>query len=98
MSFKRIDLRPRTLFFVYANGCPACEEAEPEFDAVMRAKPALLGLKLEVNGPPARNMGVKIRATPTWIYRVGDQATVREGFAPAQAIVEWIEAAEAKLA
>lgn len=92
-----IDLRPRTLYFIYQKGCPACAEAEPHFDAVLKAKPLVMALKLDANAPIANALPIKIRATPTWVYRVGDQAAMQEGVMTEEEVLAWIAKVEADL-
>lgn len=91
-----IDLRPRLLHFVYQPGCDACAASEPAFDEFVKQRPLVMALRLNVNG--RHDFPVKIRATPTWIYRVGDQATVREGALSIDELIEWIDAVEEALA
>lgn len=93
-----IDLRPRILHFVYQVGCGACAESEPVFDELLRRRPMIMALKLNASGDQANNLPLKIRATPTWIYRVGTQAAVREGALDIDQLITWIDEVEAALA
>lgn len=92
-----LDLRGRTLYFMFQPGCGACEAAEPVFDAVAKAHPLVMALKLNVNGAPAARVGVRIRATPTWIFRIGDKAAVKEGTMTFEQVMAWIAKAEKEL-
>jgi hypothetical protein len=56
-----------------------------------------MALKLNVNGAPAARVGVKIRATPTWIFRIGDKAAVKEGTMSFEQVMAWIAKAESDL-
>lgn len=92
-----LDLRSRTLFFFYQPGCGACAEAEPIFDEIAKAYPLVMCLKLNAYGSPAARTGVKIRATPTWMFRIGDKATMLEGVVPFEKVKAWIDKAESDL-
>lgn len=92
-----LDLRPRTLLWIFQPGCAACEASEPAFDEFLRRKPMIMALKLNAGGEQASNLPMKIRATPTWIYRVGTQATVHEGALEIDDLLAWIDAAEEAL-
>lgn len=93
-----VDLRPRTLLWIFQPGCGACEASEPTFDEFLRRKPMIMALKLNARGDQANNLPMKIRATPTWIYRVGTQAAVHEGALDIDKLLAWIDEVESELA
>jgi hypothetical protein len=93
-----IDLRPRVLLFIYQRGCAACEQSEPIYDQVLRARPYVMALRIDANGPFVDRVPVKIKATPTWLYRVGEQASLREGALTAEEVIGWIDSVERDLA
>jgi hypothetical protein len=95
---RRVDLRPRVLYFIYQHGCAACAEAEPVFDAAIRKLPLVMALKLDANGPHVAGLPFKVRATPTWLFRLGDQAAVREGVITETEVLAWIAKVESDLA
>lgn len=88
----------RTLYFVYGRGCGACEEAEPELAAFIRANPTLMVVRLDAHGPHPAGLGLKIKATPTYVFRVGSEGIMREGGMTAAEIGEWLNNVEQRLA
>ncbi len=84
----------RILYFVYGQGCGACEEASPHLDAFVRENPTLMVVRLDAHGPHPERLGLKIRATPTYVYRVGFQGYAREGGMTAEEIGNWLNAVE----
>ena len=81
------------LVFVYMPGCDACEEAMPEIDKLGSQVPSLMVLKIQADGPlVSRLLGrVKIKATPTYVLRVGGQGYVHEGAMTAKQVKEWMQ-------
>lgn len=84
----------RILYFVFGQGCVACEEASPELDAFVRENPAFMVVRLDANGPHPAALGLTIKATPTYVYRVGYQGFMREGGMTATEIGAWLNAIE----
>lgn len=93
----KIDLRPRVLYFVFQQGCGACAEAEPVFEEALKRRPMIMALKIDANGPHVARLPVKLKATPTWMYRIGDQATLREGVMGLDDLLAWIDQVEQEL-
>lgn len=93
-----VDLRPRILQFVFQPGCGVCEASEPAFEEFLRRRPMVMALRLNASGEQANNLPMKIRATPTWIYRVGTRAAVHEGVLDIDKLLAWIDEIEAALA
>jgi hypothetical protein len=81
----------KTIYFVYQNGCVACEAATPELDAFLRRHPDVLSVRLEVNGIVTARLEVAVRATPTYILKRGDGAMkIHAGALTAKEIEKWI--------
>jgi thioredoxin-like negative regulator of GroEL len=79
------------LIFVYMPGCEACEEAEPELETFVKAHPRMMVLRVRADGPFPAQLGLKkIKATPTYVYRRGRDATMFEGGLTAKQIEKWI--------
>lgn len=67
------------LYFVHEDGCAACAAARPELEKFISKHPAAMVLSIEARGPFPERLGVKIRATPTYLFRKGDGLVKLEG-------------------
>lgn len=78
------------LYFVFAPGCTACAAAEPQLDKFMRDHPWQSVLKLNASGPFIERLGVKVKATPTYVLKVGQEAVLHVGTMSAAQIDKWM--------
>lgn len=80
------------LVFVYMDGCAACEEAMPEVDAFAAAT-TIPVVRIRADGPLVpRLLGrMKIKATPTYVYRRNGRGVSHEGAMNAKEIGGWID-------
>jgi len=85
------SISPTVLLFV-ADGCPACDAAKPEFERFKTKNPTILALMLDAFGPYPDHFGVKIKLTPTYVLKLGDQGIVHPGAMNATALEKWIKA------
>jgi len=81
------------LVFVYAVGCDACEEAQPELDKFAAAYPRMMIVKIQAGGPFVdRLLGrIKIKATPTYVFRLGGEGFSHEGMMTSKELATWID-------
>lgn len=84
------------LFFLYGVGCVACEAAAPELDRYA-AETDLLVLRLNAAGDQAARLGVKITATPTYVYRRGRETVAHVGVLKATQLRRWVDLARKSL-
>ena len=89
MSLSYADKLER-FYFLFQAGCAACEEAEPHLDRYLTAHPRDMAVKLSADGPFAERIGVKIRATPTYVYIRGAQIVVHEGALDEAELGAWL--------
>jgi len=78
---------------VKMTGCAACAAAAPEIEKFMQKHPELMVLILDADGPLIGKLGVKIKATPTYIFRMGDSGVTRSGAMKCSEIEKWIRGA-----
>lgn len=79
------------LFFVQ-HGCHACAMAKPEFEKFKARNPLQLALEMDADGPYPAQLGIKrIRATPLYVFRIGEEGVVHEGMMKADQIEKWIK-------
>jgi len=83
--------KTETLFFIRMDGCEACEAAMPEVDKFTSKHPRTMVLTIDANGPIPDQLGVNVRATPTWVFRRGQDAVVKVGFMKVTEIEKWIK-------
>lgn len=83
------------MIFVFTMpGCTACEAAEPEIDTYAVAHPMDMILRVAADGPIPGRLGLKIRATPTYVLRRDDGAMVsHEGMMSARELEKWVRRA-----
>jgi thiol-disulfide isomerase/thioredoxin len=68
------------LYLLKQDGCEACAAALPEFDRFLAKHPSVTALVYDANGPFAAQLGVKIRSTPTYVFRRGGEVVkIAEG-------------------
>jgi len=90
--------RPMLLMFT-ESGCPACEAAYPEWERYKSRNPMQLALEFDADGPYALHFGLKkIRATPIYVLRSGEQGVVHEGVMKADALEKWVKNSMEELA
>ncbi len=78
------------LYFFRMDGCHACEAAEPDLQRFMAKDPTMTVLTFSAAGPYPAQLGVKIRATPTYVYRQGDQGEAHVGTLKTAEVEKWI--------
>jgi hypothetical protein len=81
----------RTLYFVHARGCSACEEAEPELALFEHARPGLMIIRLDANYGIAQRLGIGVKVTPTYVLRLGDTGVRHEGALTAKELADWVD-------
>lgn len=86
------------LLFTQA-GCPACEAALPEWERFKTRNPLTLALSFDADGPYPEHFGLKkIKSTPLYVIKIGDEGVVHEGAMKAEAVEKWVKAAVGRLA
>lgn len=87
-------LAGREVLYVFKqDGCPACEAAAPELAKFTAKHPTVTVLTLDANGPFAERLGVKVKATPTYVFRHGNDAVTRAGAMKLGELEKWIRGA-----
>jgi thiol-disulfide isomerase/thioredoxin len=86
-----------SLIFFFGEGCEACAAAEPALDAYLKEHPRLSSLRIKAGGPLEEKFGIEVKATPTYLYRMGAQGTVHEGMLTAAQLTKWIKQADLQL-
>jgi protein-disulfide isomerase len=71
--------------------CGACAEADPELDKFLLKHPGTMAVRLDASGPHAERLGVKITATPTYVFRRGDRGIMHVGLLTAPQIEKWMK-------
>ncbi len=85
------------LYFVHADGCSACAAAEPELSAFEQAHPFVMVVRLHADGVIAERMGLKVKATPTYLWHeAAEETEVRVGLLKAKDLEKWWKAREAE--
>jgi hypothetical protein len=79
-----------TLYFVFQAGCEACEAAEADLRAFEARHPTVQVLRLNAWGPYPERIGLKVKATPTYLFRRGEQGAVREGVLAVADLEAWL--------
>ena len=79
------------LYFIYGDGCAACEAAKPEFETFMSKHPRLMSLTINAAGPHPERLGLKVKATPTYFFRRGQEGVVYVGVMRATEIERWLK-------
>lgn len=81
------------IYFVFGDGCAACEAAAPEIEKFMLAHPGMLVLRINASGPILEKLGIKIKATPTYLYRRGNEIAAHVGMLTKPQIEKWLKQA-----
>jgi hypothetical protein len=81
----------QVLYFIRSSTCEACKVAEPEFVAFERKHPTVMTLKLDAEGPLPERLGLKVKATPTYAYRRGNEAVMIAGAMKVRDIESWLK-------
>lgn len=84
------------LYFFRMDGCAACSLAEPELARFMAKNPTMTVLTFSAAGPYPEQLGVKIRATPTYALRLGDRMFKTEGALKLSDLERWIKKVRAQ--
>ena len=79
------------LYFFFGRGCGACEAAEPFLDEFERKHPSIIVLRLDASGTFPAHLGLEIKATPTYLFRVGQDGRVKAGVMKTAEIERWIK-------
>ena len=79
------------LYFFKMEGCPACHIAEPEVNKYSTAHPEITVLVLRADGPFPSTLGVNIKATPTYVFRRGNDMAVTTGMLKVKELERWIK-------
>lgn len=93
-------MNPPVLTFIYAVGCPACDEAKPAFAKLAAQLPRWRFNMLDAD-KPGLNLDFPVNYTPTLHLRIGnkrfvtDPVTLKRNFTE-ENIRLWLEAAVAK--
>ena len=85
------------LYLIRSSSCEACKVAEPEFTEFERKHPMVITLRLDAAGPLPERLGLKVKATPTYAFRRGDEAAVRVGVMKAKELETWLKKMDARL-
>ena len=86
-----LQIEPFTdLIFIYSMSCEACAAAEPDLDKFVK-KTSMMVLRLQAEGPYPARLGIKVKATPTYVLRYGREAFVHVGGLTVDEIETWIE-------
>ena len=72
-----IDLRPITIYVAKQPGCAACKKAEPQIEKFKAANPMQLVVELDISRAEWMPGGVKIKATPTYIFLLGREPVMK---------------------
>jgi len=93
-------MNPPVLTFIYAEGCPACDEAKPEFKKLAASLPRWRFNMLD-SDKPGLNLDFPINYTPTLHLRLGGKRYVTDPFVLKRNFTEenmrlWLKAAVAK--
>jgi len=84
-------LATREVLYVFTAGnCPACAEALPELEKFVEKHPSLQVLRLDAGGPFPQRIGVKIKATPTYVFRRGEGMASIAGALKASELEKWL--------
>lgn len=78
------------LYVCKAEGCSACEVAELELQKFERRHPTVVVLRLDAMGPIPESLGLKVKATPTYLFRRGGEGVVRSGVLKMGELEKWI--------
>ena len=74
------------------DGCPACDAAYPEWERFKARNPLAMALSFDADGPYPANFGLKkIRATPFYVLKNGDEGVTHEGAMKAEALEKWVK-------
>jgi thiol-disulfide isomerase/thioredoxin len=82
----------QVLYFIYGQGCGACEEAAPHLDAFVKKHKTLMVVRLDAGGPHPGRLGLRIKATPSYVFRIGEQGVLREGAMTEGELGDWVKA------
>jgi hypothetical protein len=85
------------LVFAYQRGCAACEASEAELTVFEQAHPRVTVIRIDAFGPFPPVYGLKIRETPTWLFRRDGEGVVRSGFLKAKELERWVKSLGAVL-
>lgn len=79
------------IYFFRMDGCQACEAAAPELDKFMAKHPDLTVVRLDANGPFPERLGIKLKATPTYVFKLGAEGRMKAGMMKAAEIERWLK-------
>jgi hypothetical protein len=78
------------LYFLFEDGCEACAAARPELQKFISKHPTSIVLEIRASGPWPAAFGMKVKVTPTYVFRHGAEMTKTEGAMRATDIEKWI--------
>lgn len=79
------------LYFVKQEGCPACEAAAPELARFMAAHPRVTVITIDANGPFPERLGLKLKATPTYFFKRGNEGAAVAGAMKMKDLERWVK-------
>jgi thiol-disulfide isomerase/thioredoxin len=79
------------LYFFKQDGCEACAAAEPELYRFMAKHPTVTVLVMDAGGPFPDRLGLKIRATPTYVFRHGAGMEAKIGVLKHTDVEKWVK-------
>lgn len=85
------------LYFFRQPNCAACAAAEPQLDAFEGKHPSVTIMRLDASGPFPERLGIKIKATPTYLFRRGGEGRMRAGMLSVKELETWLKSMEASL-
>ena len=86
-------MRPMILLFT-SRDCPVCLAALPEWERFKTKNPMAMAVAFDADGPWPLHFGIrKIRATPLYVLKNGDEGVTHEGLMKAEALEKWMRAA-----
>lgn len=87
----------QTLYFIYGVGCGACEAAEPHLVAFEAKSREIIVLRINAAGPIPATLGIDVKATPTYLFRVGDGARMKAGAMTTAELTKWVKSIGGRL-
>jgi thiol-disulfide isomerase/thioredoxin len=87
-------IKSEVLYFFYADGCHACAKAKPEWQKFKDRNPRIMAVELDALGTTADNLGVEIRATPSYLLKRGSEGELKAGILTCKQLESWLKAGD----